>query len=231
MDKARIITRLEIIGCALLLCLSVLLHRTGVMVPESKPVTAEPEEQAVVVLDAGHGGADGGAVGLKTGVVEAGLNLTMVRLVEAALHGQGVRVVLTRTDENALAQGKNADMRARKEIISAPDVDLVVSIHMNKFSDRTVSGPMVFYMKGSEPGQRFAEIMVRNVCEAIGRPNRIANPGDYFMIRECSAPAVIVECGFLSNAEDELLLQDPAHQKKLAQGIAAGILEYIKAQP
>ena len=69
--------------------------------------------------------------------------------------------------------------------------------------------------------------MIASVCEAVGRPVRNANPGDYFVIRESPAPSVLVECGFLSNAEDEALLQTEAHQQKLARGIVEGILAYL----
>ena len=227
MNKRSILTKIEILCYALVLCCAAVYQR-NIPQGESLAVTAEPEGQVTVVLDAGHGGFDGGAVGTDTGVQEAGINLAVTRLVAEGLEQAGLTVLLTRDSEEALGSDKQADMRQRKKILSAPEVDLVVSIHMNKFSDRSVSGPMVFYMKGSLPGQAFAECMVAAVCQAIGRPNRIANPGDYFVIRECSAPAVIVECGFLSNAADEALLQDSSHQKKLADGIVQGVVNYLK---
>ena len=193
--------------------------------PASEP--GRLEAGYTVVLDAGHGGEDGGAVGSKTGVVEAGLNLSVAKLVQAGLEAQGVRVILTREGEDALAKGKKADMQARKVIMNNPDVDMVVSIHMNKFTDPSVKGPMAFYMQGSANGQRLAELVIASVCESIGVPARKANPGDYFIIRESPAPSVLVECGFLSNAEDEILLQDPAHQQLLADGVTAGVMAYF----
>jgi len=184
-----------------------------------------------VVLDAGHGGIDGGAVGTKTGVVEAGLNLTMVKLIQSGLEARGVRVLLTRTDEEALAKGKKADMQARKKIMNEPGVDVVVSIHMNKFSDTSVKGPMAFYMKGSEEGRRLAELVITAVCEAVGSPVRKANPGDFFMIRESPSPSVLVECGFLSNEGEELRLQDPQYQRTLAGGVITGVMQYLESMP
>lgn len=182
-----------------------------------------------VVVDPGHGGKDGGATGARTGIPEAGLNLTVSQLVQAGLESAGYQVILTRTDEDALAPDKQGDMAARKAIMNQSGVDVVVSIHMNKFSDPSVSGPMAFYMQGSQPGEALATQVIQAVCNAIDRPLRKANPGDYFVIRESTPPSVLVECGFLSNAQDEALLQDPAHQQKLADGIVAGIRAYLEA--
>ena len=178
-----------------------------------------------VVLDAGHGGMDGGAVGVN-GTVEAGLNLTVAKLIEAELTARGVEVVMTRSTDEALGDTKAADMAARGKLIAQP-ADSVVSIHMNKFSDRSVKGSMAFYMTGSEQGALLAQSVIDAVTDSTGQGRRLANPGDYFVIRECAAPAVLVECGFLSNAEDERKLNDPDYQQKLAEGIVEGIMNYF----
>lgn len=190
---------------------------------EAAEVTADG---LTIVVDAGHGGSDGGAVGSNTGVKEAGLNLMVASRVAALLAEQGAAVMMTRTGEEALAQTKQGDMAARKEILNTPGVDMVVSIHMNKFTDPSISGAMAYYMAGSEQGQKLAQSVIDAVCAALERPKRLANPGDYFIIRECPCPAVLVECGFLSNAGDEKALQDPAHQEKLARSIAEGVMDY-----
>ena len=183
-----------------------------------------------VVVDAGHGGADGGAVGNDTKVQEATLNLAVAKMVEERLQESGVRVRMTRTDDQALASDKAADMQRRREMLNAEDVKLVVSIHMNSFPDRSISGAMAYYMAGSGEGQQLAQTVIDAVCDSIGRNRRLANPGDYFVLRECSSPAVLVECGFLSNSEDEMLLQDADHQQKLAIAIADGVMEYLNIQ-
>lgn len=197
---------------------------TPALTPIPSPVMQGSD--LTVALDAGHGGFDGGAVGLDTGVAEAGLNLTVAKLVQHGLEEKGIQVIMTRESEQALGENKDSDMAARKRIISAPEVDLIVSIHMNKFSDRSVKGPMAFYMEGSAQGQRFAEQVIVAVCESTDHPPRFANPGDYFMVRVGSAPSVIVECGFLSNSSEEALLQTAEYQKKLADGIVQGIMAY-----
>ena len=197
--------------------------------PEATP-TEEPLRRIyTVVVDVGHGGVDGGAIGTKTGVVEAGLNLSVANKVRAELETQGVTVIMTREDENALASGKKADMQARKKIMCQENVDVVVSIHMNKFKDASVKGPMAFYMKGSQEGEKLAESVIKAVCKSVGSAERKANPGDYYVIRESAVPAVLVECGFLSNSTEELLLQDEAYQQKLAEGITQGVVAYLES--
>lgn len=182
----------------------------------------------VVVVDAGHGGYDGGAKGIDTGVKEDGLNLAVAKRVEALLTKQGVQVLMTREDDAALALEKQDDMRCRKEVMNDPSVDMVVSIHMNAFSDRSISGAMAYYMAGSTEGQNLAQTVIDCVCDDIGRSRRLANPGDYFVLRESKSPAVLVECGFLSNGDEEMLLQDPAYQEVLAGAIAKGVTKYLE---
>ena len=173
---------------------------------------------------------DGGAVGTDSGVVEAGLNLSVALLLKEALEAEGVVVIMTREDGEALADTKRGDMEARRDILRRSDADLVVSIHMNKFTDRSVSGAMAYFMQGSAEGEALAQAVIDSVCDAIGQKRRAANPGDYFVIRECAVPAVLVECGFLSNAGDEKRLQDAAHQQALARAICAGILSYMEGK-
>ena len=194
----------------------------------ARRVSSNALRTVTIIVDAGHGGMDGGAVGTDTGVVEAGLNLSVALRLKEALEAQGITVIMTREDGDALAETKQADMQARREILRRADVDLVVSVHMNKFSDRSVAGAMAYYMQGSAEGEALAQSVINSVCDAIGQKRRAANPGDYFVIRECAVPAVLVECGFLSNAGDEKRLQDAAHQQALADAICAGVLAYME---
>ena len=196
--------------------------------PSGEPAVAATATAFTVAVDAGHGGMDGGAVGTDTGVVEAGLNLSVALRLKEALEAQGITVIMTREDGDALAETKQADMQARREILRRADVDLVVSVPMNKFSDRSVAGAMAYFMQGSAEGEALAQSVIDSVCDAIGQKRRAANPGDYFVIRECAVPAVLVECGFLSNAGDEKRLQDAAHQQALADAICAGVLAYME---
>ena len=181
-----------------------------------------------VVLDYGHGGSDCGAVGTDTGVLESDLNLALGERVAAALEDRGCRVLRTRTGTDALADTKRADMALRGAILCTEGADCTVSIHMNKFSDRSVKGPMCYYQAGAEEGKGLAQSVIDALCLALERPQRLANPGNNYVTRIPDAPSVLVECGFLSNPDDERDLQDPAYQQKLADAIADGVLAWLE---
>ena len=191
---------------------------------EARPVSGDGK--LTVVVDAGHGGGDGGAVSAD-GTAEAGLNLAVAKLVKAELEALGMNVIMTRENGDALASTKKADMAARRSIMNSPGVDCVVSIHMNKFTDCSVHGPMAFYMQGSAEGEKLAKAVIDSITAAISAPPRPANPGDYYVIRESEPVAVLVECGFLSNSRDAELLCDPAHQRTLAKAVAEGVKSYF----
>lgn len=186
-----------------------------------------PESAYVIVIDAGHGGFDGGAVGTDTGVVEAELNLSVAKLIADELTSKGCYVVMTRNGPDALAETKKEDMKKRGEIFNLDNVDLVVSVHMNKFRDRTVQGPMVFYMRGSEEGKKLADTVIHSICENTGRSLRQANPEVLYVLRVPKSPSILVECGFLSNPEDEAKLMTEEYRMQLAKAIADGIMEYF----
>ena len=182
-----------------------------------------------VVLDYGHGGVDCGAIGTDTGVFESDLNLCIGEQVAAALEDRGCRVLRTRTGSDALADTKRADMALRGALLCTEGADCTVSIHMNKFSDRSVSGPMCYYQAGADAGQALAQCVADALCLAQKRPQRLANPGNNYVTRIPNAPSVLVECGFLSNPEEERNLQDSAYQHTLAQAIADGVLAYLES--
>lgn len=229
----RIAAHAEVV-CAALLLIAVAvsaIHFQGIMlIPElnsAQAAVANDRYRACVVVDAGHGGKDNGTSGCKSGVSEAELNLKVAKLVQAGLKEANIQVILTREDENALGSNKKADLAKRRELMRGEAVDLVVSVHMNSFTDSSIFGPMAFYMKGSEQGEKLAASVIREVCTSINHPLRLANPGDYFVIRECTAPSVLIECGFLSNASDEVKLAQPEYQQKLAEGIVKGVVFYL----
>lgn len=194
---------------------------------ETPNSTQSPKNGKTIVVDAGHGGMDGGAVGSNTGVTEASLNLAVAMLLRDELLTRGYDVIMTRTDENALADTKREDMYRRRDIMNSEGVDAVICVHMNKFSDTSVSGPMAFYYKENKEMEKFAKALIDGVCDSIGRPRRHANPGDYYLIRTSEPPCVIVECGFLSNPDDEAALQTLEHQLLLVQGIANGLDAFL----
>ena len=183
-----------------------------------------------VIVDAGHGGFDAGASGTDTGVKESDLNLQVALLVQEALEDAGVRVLMTRTGEGALGDSKREDMARRGQLLQTEGADAAVSIHMNKFSDRRVRGPMAYYQAGAEAGQGLAASIIDSLTEALALPGRLPNPGNNFVTRVPSCAAALVECGFLSHPQEEQMLQDEGYQRTLAEAIARGVLAYLEGQ-
>jgi len=180
-----------------------------------------------VVIDAGHGGRDGGVVGRITGVREADINLAIARHLRRFLESKGYRVVMTRNSPEGLyglatQNRKMRDMETRRRIINNASPNIMISIHQNSFPDASVRGPQVFFSHSCEGGEEAATLM-QNVLNANLGSARLPKQGDFFIL-ECSPYlSLLVESGFLSNPEDEQLLITPAHQEKVAYIIAGGI--------
>lgn len=187
----------------------------------------------VVVLDAGHGGADPGKIGVNE-VLEKDINLAITLKTKELLEKEGVEVVLTRKDDNGLYEEtdgnkKRADLNRRCEIIEESKADFVVSIHQNSYSDSSVQGAQMFYYKNSEKGKALAEILQTVFNEsASSKPHQAKENGEYYMLLHVSCPIVIAECGFLSNWEDAEQLRTETYQEEVAKALAKGILQYIK---
>lgn len=179
----------------------------------------------VFVIDAGHGGFDGGAVGI-TGAIEAPINLAVAQELKKELISMGARVIMTRSDDQALAETKKEDMYARCEILAREGVTAGISIHMNNFTDSDPCGPRIFYLEGSEEGLLLATALQNAMDAELGFQSKEPLAADYMVLKAGEQVNVTVECGFLSNPADEALLQDPKHQKRLAKIIAKTLAEY-----
>jgi len=184
---------------------------------------------ATIVLDAGHGGWDPGKTGT-AGAHEKDLNLAVVEKLAEYLEQGGAEVILTRGNDDALGSGKKGDMAERKRIVNESGAELLVSIHQNAFPSAKAKGAQVFYHKNSENGKILAECMQESMRTRVDRGNqrKAKENTDYYILRATEIPAVIVECGFLSNREEEKLLNDEAYQEKLAWAIYCGILDYFE---
>ena len=181
-----------------------------------------------VVIDAGHGGIDGGVVG-STGVKESDINLKMAGILQKEIESRGFRVVLTGTGKDALNNIKRLDMQARKEIIVKAAPVAVISLHVNRFSDKSRRGAQVFY-DDTGIGKDFAESMQKTINEKInakysGRDDYEAIDGDLFITKCVKVPSVIIECGFISNPEDEKLLLSREYCQELCKNIADVLCE------
>ena len=175
-----------------------------------------------VVLDAGHGEPDGGAVGV-SGVVEKDINLAIVQKLQEVLESKGFEVILTRSGDSGL-QDENAD------IMKNSHADIFVSIHMNSFGDQKVSGLHIFYDKNHPEIERLAKSIQNKMSEVTGAEMHAVKTADerLFLMKNPPMPAILVECGFLSNPDEEKKLASDEYQSKIAWAIASAIENYTK---
>lgn len=192
------------------------------------------EESFIVVIDAGHGGIDPGKVST-SGIKEKDVNLQIALKLQEILEKKGIITIMTRSEDKGLyvdedKKKKVADMKARCEIINSSDADILVSIHQNSYQSENVKGAQVFYYKESAKGKKLAEYIQKNMIDMLDKSNgRKAKPNDsYYILLNVKCPAVICECGFLSNSAEAALLSDEAYQEKVAESIMNGITEYKK---
>jgi len=201
----------------------------------STPIGDALSHNVKVVLDAGHGGIDGGVSGVNTGVKESELNLSVAKKLENHLKNAGMSVTLTRNSSAGLygvASGnlKRKDMQKRKEIINNAKPDLVISIHMNKYCVSTRRGAQVFY-KGSDERSKLLAHSIQESFNLMPEASRECSAlmGDYYILNCSNYPTVIVECGFLSNPEDESLLITDEYQEEISYSIFKGIVAYLSS--
>ena len=197
-----------------------------------KEVDTVPSHNYTVVVDAGHGGTDPGSIGYKTKVHEADLNLKLSKMLQEKLKAAGINVVMTRTDEKAMLEGagkkwKKADMQLRKELIKNIRPNMVISLHQNSYTNHSYRGAQVFYDKTSNISKQIADFIQTEFKKDLDKSIKATSPGDYFMLKCTYAPSVIVECGFLSNPDEEAKLRDPKYQKKLCCVIATATSHFL----
>jgi N-acetylmuramoyl-L-alanine amidase len=178
-----------------------------------------------IVIDAGHGGFDPGAMGA-SGVREDELNLNVAKLLQGALKAQGAEVIMTRSNDDAIAQTKDEDMAERRRIIEESGSDIVISIHMNSHTDPSVSGPLVLFMPGSEQGQALAEGIIGCLNEHLNASGNSRGESLY-ILKSGNQPCVLVECGYLSNATEEASLAREDYQQKIADAICEGVAAFF----
>ena len=202
-------------------------HQTPVQSTETERITT-------VVLDAGHGGEDGGAVSAD-GAVEKDLNLEIALLVKELLVANGINVILTRStdtllyDKTADYQGRKKvlDLAARRKIAEETPNSVFVSIHMNTYPMSTCRGLQVWYSPNDPRSKVLAKELQETVSSLIQKDNRrtikSATSGIY-LLHKLQSPAILIECGFLSNPEEAKLLKDSEYREQLAFAIFSAII-------
>ena len=192
----------------------------------------QPSLPYKIVVDAGHGGIDAGCEGSLEGSNERELNLLYANSLKKYLETYGIEVVMTRTTTDGLYSAfapnkKKDDMKKREEIINKANADLVVSIHMNAFPTTSARGAQVFYNPESEVSKNLASSIQNCFITDLPQAKKEALVGDYYILNCTNTPSVIVECGFLSNPEEEVLLLSNEYCEKLCYSIFCGIIKYL----
>lgn len=194
----------------------------------------------MLVLDAGHGGEDGGAVS-DSGVAESGINLQITRRLYEILRFLGHPAVMTRTGDEAiydddaatLREKKVSDLKNRTKLANETAGGLLISIHQNCLPGYpNVRGAQVFY-NAVLPSRQLAEAMQQTLNTAVNTDRaKAAMPiGDgVYLMTHTTCPAILVECGFLSSPQETALLQQPSYQMKIAAVIAAGYCQYCTSE-
>ena len=195
----------------------------------------ELTDDKIVIIDAGHGGEDCGAIGID-GRYEKDLNFEISCLLGEMLSEKGYSVVYTRTtdkllyseEENIKGLRKFYDLKNRCKIAKEYENSLFISIHMNSFAESKYSGLQVYFSKNNSESEKLANLIQKNVREKCQNENeRQIKPGsDMYVLKNVENPAVLIECGFISNPEECAKLSQKEYQKELCFSIICGIIEY-----
>ncbi|MGB9780747.1 MAG: N-acetylmuramoyl-L-alanine amidase CwlD [Caldanaerobacter sp.] len=188
-----------------------------------------PIMNKIIVIDAGHGGHDPGKPG-KYGKNEDDLNLEIAQKLKELIEHTGGIVIMTREDDSLSDSSLSKDLKNRVLKANQLEGDVLISIHQNSFPQPKYKGAQVFYQQNSEKGKLLAESIQEELKRTLDPNNdRMAKSSNsYYILRNAKMPAVIVECGFMSNPEEERLLNDPNYQYKIAWAIYKGIINYFQ---
>ena len=246
MKKRRLLVPLAFLLCSVLICcLTVglfMLSGGQIEQPAAPPESEQPQPESpkeprfTVILDAGHGGEDGGAVGVG-GLVEKDLNLEIAKLLAAELEKQGVQVIMTRT-EDVLLYDRNVDFKGRKKVLDLaarqaigdkyPEA-LFVSIHANSFAQQQYHGLQIWYGTNHPGSAALAECIRGEVVRTLQPDNHRQSKqagSNIYLLYHLKNPTVLIECGFLSNPSECSALGDAAYRQELARALCRGILAY-----
>ena len=199
-------------------------------------VSLGQKQQKTVIIDPGHGGFDGGAVA-SDGTVEKEINLNISLTVAKLLKQNGVCVIMTRekdvstedTESSEIASKKRSDLKNRLELMKDYPDSVFVSIHLNKFTTSSAFGSQVFY-SDNEDAKMLGDTIQRSIVNLVQHDNMRVNKkatSSTYLLYNATVPAVLVECGFLSNTGELALLKQEDYQQKIAFSIYCGIMEYF----
>lgn len=204
------------------------------------PASSAPSETSyVVIIDAGHGGEDGGAVGANQ-ALEKDINLAIAQCVKEELINSGLSVEMIRETDTAVgdlslptvSERKRSDIQYRAEYVRKRENCILVSIHQNYFEQSKYTGAQMFYSKTNPNSILLAESIRKSIVETLQPENHRENKAaeGIYLLEHVESPAVLVECGFISNPNEAALLCDPQYQKHMGLAISEGIIHYVMGE-
>ncbi len=208
-----------------------LADKSGIKIPVSGKVFSKK----TVVLDPGHGLPDGGAVSPE-GYSEEEINLKIAKKLEKHLKKAGIKVVWTRSGKESLSDSKTnnkrEDLKKRVEIINNSKADLVLSIHLNHFSEPKYHGAQVFYGNHNSENKRLAANLQSNIVKLLDPENtrEIKETSDIYVLKNSKIPSCLAECGFLSNPQEAEKLNSDEYQEKVAWALYCGICDFLQSK-
>jgi len=216
--------------CLVFLIITFLGDKTVTVISQNSPI----QREHCIIIDAGHGFPDGGTTSV-TGVLECNLNLQIAKRTEVLLNLLGLRTFMLRETEesvytsgNTIGEKKISDILNRVKMANSVDEALLISIHQNYFSDSRYSGAQVFFAD-SDLSKQFAGEIQGNFVKAL-QPDNHRLPKEakgIYLMEHIKCTGVLVECGFLSNPEEDVLISNPEYQKKIAGVLAISAANYL----
>lgn len=229
--KTKIPHTLVFLACFIVAALAISLRNGSVPAVS----TAAVSERKTIVIDSGHGGADGGCVGVN-GCIEKDINLAIAKDLEALLKLSGFNVVMTRSEDvsihdegvEGLRNQKVSDMENRLEIIKSYPDAMFISIHQNQYTEPEYFGAQMFYTTNNTGNFKLAQLMQESFRELQPENDREIKliDNDLYLFKNTNQPAILAECGFLSNGDDAANLSDSEYQKKVAFTLYKGVMRY-----
>ena len=201
----------------------------------TKNVFSTKLHSAIIVIDVGHGGSDPGKVS-PDGIEEKNINLAIAKYLQDYLIAQDYTVFLTRDTDRGLydenvSNKKRSDLNNGIQFFKEKNADLVISIHQNSYPDPSQHGAQAFYYKGNDESKTLAKQIQKSLLGIDPTNKRVEKANDsYYLLKHTSVPAVIVECGFLSNPDETAMLTDSNYQKDIAYSISVGICRYLNSR-
>jgi N-acetylmuramoyl-L-alanine amidase len=224
---------------ALVFLLSVTIYSLNIVGDKAAQAINGQDTQKIVLIDPGHGGEDPGAVSDYSGIKEKDINLSIALRVKELLESENYKVLMTRDEDRLeyqaettnIVQKRREDLQRRKKMMDEGGATIVVSIHMNKFPQTQYFGAQTFFPPKSPESQKLAVSIQKSMKEIVDPNNAreaLQKKEEIIILKDSKTTTAIVECGFLSNPDEEKLIGMKDYQEKLASAISAGIKKYFE---